>query len=142
MTRDSMLKSSFALTALAAAALGISSLGATPAKAQGYSYSSTVGEVVVHPHTLGRDPATGAPIDTVTASRYVNIGDLDLDSPWGQRVAYHRIQRAATDACDYLDAHFVTLDSGSPDCYRQAVSDGLDQVEDVVGHPIYRGYAG
>jgi UrcA family protein len=137
-----MLKPGLALAALAAAALGLSSIGAAPAKAQGYRYDSTVGEVVVHPRALGRDPATGAPIDTVTASRYVNVADLDLDSPWGQRVARHRIERAASDACDYLDRHFVTLDSQSPDCYRQAVSDGLDQIEDAVGHPIYRGYEG
>ena len=139
MPRDFIPRTGLALAGAAAAALSLS-IAPIPAHAQ--DYGTSVGEVTVHPRVLGRDPATGAPIDTVTASRYVRISDLDLDSSWGQRVARHRIERAAYDACNYLDEHFVTLDSGSSDCVRAAVQDALYQVEQAAGHPIYYGYNG
>jgi UrcA family protein len=138
MPRDLFLKSGLVLASAVAAVLTFS-VAPAPVRAQGYDYDNdtSVGEVTVHPRVLGRDPATGAPIDTVTATRYVNVSDLDLDTNWGQRMAVRRVERAAYDACDYLDQHYVTLDSQSPDCVRAAVRDAVDQIETAVGHPIY-----
>jgi|SRR5579872_2905505 len=124
------------LIGLFAAACGLALTG-IPAMAQDYDSPYSMGEVIVHPRHAERDPATGAEIDIVRAQRVVYTRDLDLDSRWGQRVLHRRIQRAAADACDSLNARYVTVDSESGDCIRDAVRDALDQAEAMVGHPLY-----
>ncbi|HWE99333.1 MAG TPA: UrcA family protein [Caulobacteraceae bacterium] len=131
-----LFKASLSLAGLAAAVFGLS-LVSGPVSAQPQAYDvPAVGEIVVHPGNT-RDPYTGAPIDTVTESRVVYTDDLDLNTRWGQRVLLRRVQRAATDACDSLDMRYVTIDSDSPACYRDAVHDAMAQAEQMVGHPLY-----
>ncbi|HUZ11652.1 MAG TPA: UrcA family protein [Caulobacteraceae bacterium] len=137
-----LLKSSVAFAG-AAAALAFS-LSTTPVRAQGaydgggYGYGGAyqMGEVVVRP-TPQRAWGTGARIDVVRAARVVRVADLDLNSRWGQRVARDRIERAAYDACSYLDERFVTLNSEGPGCYERAVDDGMSQIAEIAGQPLY-----
>ena len=123
------------LISLFAAACGLA-LAGLPAMAQDYDSPYSMGEVIVHPGHA-RDPFTGAEIATVRTTRVVYTRDLDLNARWGRHALMRRIQRAANDACDYLDAHYVTIDSGSADCARDAVRDGMRQAEAMVGHPLY-----
>jgi UrcA family protein len=123
------------LIGLFAAACGLA-LAGVPAMAQDYDSPYSMGEVVVHP-SYGRSPTTGAEIDTVRTTRVVYTRDLDLDSGWGQHALKVRIQRAARDACDYLDERYPITAQDSPDCFTRAVRDGMLQAEDMVGHRIY-----
>ncbi len=139
MKGDLKLKPRLLMIGGLAAILGGAALTAVPAVAQDYDYDrygTVTGEVIVR-GMPERDPATGADIDTVTATRVVYTRDLDLNTAWGQRTLRHRIQRAASEACDYLNDRYVTIDSNSPDCYRRAVRDGMEQAEAMVGHPLY-----
>jgi UrcA family protein len=122
----------------ALAAASVLAFASVPAAAQDYGPDGayTTGEVIVHPGHA-RDPFTGAEIDTVRTQRVVYARDLDLDTRWGQHALKRRIERAASDACDYLDSHYVTVDSESRDCIKDAVSDAMEQAEAMVGHPLY-----
>jgi UrcA family protein len=96
----------------------------------GYSAeeATTVGGVIVRaPRRERRDPATGAPIEWVSASRVVRYDDLDLDTGWGAHALRVRIERAAHDACDELESRYVTVDSDDTACERNAVRDALYQ---------------
>jgi UrcA family protein len=127
------------LTGLALAAVGVAALSALPAAAQPYDPYDTgyaSGEIVVQPpRTLGRS-AIGAPIRLVTAQRVVRFDDLDLASYDGRQALRHRIQSAARDACDYLDARYPVTDENSPDCYSTAVRDAMLQAEDLTGYAV------
>ena len=124
------------LIGLFAAACGLALAGLPAMAAQDYDSPYSMGEVIVHPGSA-RDPFTGAEIDAVRTTRVVYTRDLDLNARWGQHALKRRLQRAANDACDYLDARYVTIDSGSADCARDAVRDGMRQAEAMVGHPLY-----
>ncbi len=89
----------------------------------------SVGEVIiVAPRRYSeRDPATGAPIERVATSRRVRYDDLDLTTDYGVHELHHRVERAAQDACDSLDRHYQTLDSGDQECVVRAVRDAMAQ---------------
>jgi UrcA family protein len=127
------------MAGLALAVVSLTALAALPAKAQPYDPYDTgyaSGEIVVQPpRTLGRS-AIGAPIRLVTAQRVVRFDDLDLASYDGRQALRHRIQRAARDACDYLDARYPITDENSPDCYSTAVRDAMMQAEDLTGYAV------
>ena len=127
------------VTGLALAALGLAGLSALPATAQPYDPYDTgyaSGEIIVQPpRTLGRS-AIGAPIRLVSTSRTVRFGDLDLASYDGRQALRHRIQRAARDACDDLDARYPITDENSPDCYSTAVRDAMLRAEDITGYAV------
>lgn len=127
---------------LAAAAVALVAL---PAAAQsdrdyddGYDQDGayTTDEMTVYaPRTLGRS-AIGAPIRRVSTSRVVEMGDLDLSTSWGARELRHRIEMAARDACDDLDARYPITDESSPDCYATAVHNGEAEAEDLTGYMV------
>jgi UrcA family protein len=124
----------FPLRRLAAMALVAgAALGATASMAQpDYGYypdePTTVPPVSVYaPRTVGRS-AIGAPIQIVREQRVVYTGDLDLRTYWGNRALRHRIQAAARDACDDLDARYPVSADNDRDCYHDAVSGAYYQV--------------
>ncbi len=137
MTGDFVLNLRRGALGLAAAGLALAVGAVPPAKAQPYDTYSSSGDITVYGRPYERDPATGAQIDTVREQRAVRIADLDLNTHWGARMLRHRVQRAAAEMCDDLDMRYVTVDSGSRDCYRDAVRDAMAQAEDIVGHPLY-----
>ena len=107
-----------------------------------YNESPTVGDVIVVAprHRMERDPATGAPIDHVYASRAVRYDDLDLTSDWGVRTLHARVVRAAETACNYLDRRYDTLDSGDRSCVDDAVRDAMRQAP--IGDSVDASYEG
>ena len=140
----------FARRALCGVAAGAFSLGLSvlPAHAQDGSYQDryddgsyaqanydddTVEGITVRPHRTERS-AIGAPIETITASRLVRYGDLDLNSDYDAHILKARIERAASSACDELNNRADVLDSDSDDCYRDAVRDARHQVADNTGY--------
>ncbi len=125
----------FAGVAVAAAGMA---LVTAPAMAQPYPYGpdeTTVGEIVVSPPVLGRS-AIGAPIRLVSTSRVVRFGDLDLGAPWGRHELRVRIERAARNACDDLEARYPVTADDSPDCYRTAVRNAMVDAEDLTGYAV------
>jgi len=102
----------------------------------------TVGEVIIvapYRHSE-RDPATGAPIERVSTSRRVRYDDLDLTTDWGVHELHHRVERAAQDACDSLDRHYDTLDSGDSECVVRAIRDAMAQAP--IGYASDAAYEG
>jgi UrcA family protein len=126
---------------MAVGAIGLgafAALAASPASAQPAGYSdddsyTTVPGVTVEAPTSGRSSSTGAPIRTVSASRVVRADDLDLRNYDDARILKHRIQLAANEACDYLDARYPITDESSPDCRRMAVNRAMGDAADAVG---------
>jgi len=97
--------------------------------------------VYAHPYRQERAP-NGAPIETVRASRFVDISDLDLDTRYGRHVMRERVQRAAVDACrelDTLPGYVPDVGENDADCSRRATEDALANAP-VVRDTDYRGY--
>jgi len=107
-----------------------------------YDESPSVGEVIiVAPRRYSeRDPATGAPIERVATSRRVRYDDLDLTTDYGVHELHHRVERAAQDACDSLDRHYQTLDSGDQECVVRAIRDAMAQAP--IGYASDAAYEG
>jgi UrcA family protein len=98
---------------------------------------STVEGVTVYvPYRYVRQPTTGARVRMNSVSLAVPLGDLDLSTPGGARVAKARIVEAAKDVCQR--AEDVYPGSGEPPggCYSMAVHDALRQAQDQAGYPI------
>lgn len=121
----------------AAACLGLGAAGAVHAQSYdgspgyyGDSDSVTVFAPRHHFRRLpDRDDATGAPIETISASRVVYFNDLDLSSPIGQDRLRARLIRAAGDACTELDNDpGVTQDITDGECVSHAVRRALYDV--------------
>jgi UrcA family protein len=74
-----------------------------------------------------RDSTTGAPIETVRASRVVYYGDLDLSTRAGAHVLRARVARAANAACDELDVAYPIATSDSPPCFETAYREAMEQ---------------
>jgi UrcA family protein len=118
----------------AGAALLASAVYAQTTSGYDQDQATTTGELDIYaPRVVGRS-AIGAPIEVVRESRVVYTGDLDLRYSWGVRALRHRIQRAARDACDDLDARYPITEQGGPDCYKEAVRGAYNQVADRVGY--------
>ena len=104
----------------------------------------TVGEVVViapYRRRSERDPATGAPIERVSASRMVRYSDLDLTTDWGVHALHYRIVRAAQEACDSLDHHYQVMQPGDRECVADAVRDAMHQAPiGYASDAAYEGY--
>ena len=118
---------------------------ADPYYARAYAdQGPTVGEVVViapYRHRSERDPATGAPIERVSASRVVRYSDLDLTTDWGVHELHYRIVRAAEDACDSIDRHYDVMEPGDRACVADAVRDAMRQAPIGYGSDAaYEGY--
>jgi len=121
----------------AVACLGLGAVTA-PAHAQGYydqGYYDSEGVTVYAPrhHLPQYNPMTGAPIETISTSRRVYLGDLNLRTGWGMHRARLRIERAASDACDDLDRNnTVTQDITDQQCFRNAVGDAWYRVNRLM----------
>lgn len=88
-----------------------------------------VGAVTVYASPrLGHDAATGAPYELVSASRVVDYSDLDPYSAYGAHVLRVRIQRAAEDACNQIDAEYPNTTDDQPPCVRTAVQRAMYDV--------------
>ena len=83
--------------------------------------------VTAHPYA-DRAYGTGAPIETVSTSRYVDVSDLDLSTRWGWHEMRDRVTNAAQEACDDLDSMYPATASDSPPCVRRAVHEALTSV--------------
>ena len=108
-----------------------------------YAPGPTVGEVIIvapYRHRRETDPATGAPIERISASRRVRYDDLDLNSDWGVNELRHRVVRAAHDACDSLDRHYDVLDADDGACVADAVRDAMHQAP--IGEGVDAAYEG
>jgi UrcA family protein len=79
--------------------------------------------------------------EVVTASRVVDISDLDLDTGWGVHVMHERVRHAATDACRELDnrVDVAPAEPGDNDCVHRAVSHAVASVP-VGVDADYTGY--
>lgn len=124
---------------VAALAMGaILTVGA--ARAQPYGYygydpdqaTNAEGFTVYAPRAYGRSPI-GADIEAVRESRIVYARDLDLSTPWGAHALRRRIERAARDACDDLDARYPVTADAAPDCFQGAVRGAMTEVQYRVG---------
>lgn len=82
---------------------------------------------VYAPRTRERDNG-----DTVSASRVVYIGDLDLNAGWGRHTAHARIERAARKVCDQLSDDFPNSSDDDGACVPNAVSGAMAQVHDIA----------
>ena len=103
----------------------------------------TVGEVIIvapRHHRAERDPATGAPIERVYASRRVRYDDLDLTTDWGVHTLHARVVRAAETACNFLDRRYDTLDQDDRSCVDDAVRDAMSQAP--IGESVDAAYEG
>ena len=91
-----------------------------------------------HERTFG-----GAEVDHVTASRVVDISDLDLSTRWGVHELRARVERAAADVCNRLDNEWpqglYPLQGNDADCYHRAVVDAMAQTP-VGVDADYTGY--
>ncbi len=106
-----------------------------PAAAQPSAYEDE-GVTIHAPRHYERDPRTGQLIELISASRVVEIGDLDLRTRRGARIAKARIDRAAREVCNYLTDTYPGSGDTQAGCYTRAVQDGMAQVEDQAGYPI------
>ena len=128
--------------AAAGAALGLVALAAhaqpyTYPSAGGPSYDRDEGGVTVYaPRRYARQPTTGAIVRLNSVSTVVQLGDLDLSTRYGARVAKARIVYAAREVCDRADRAFPGSSEIPGGCYANAVRDGLAQAQAVAGYPI------
>ncbi len=111
--------------------------GGAPYPAAGYG--SKVGGVTVYATPHHERSFFGAPIDVVTASRVVPIGDLNLSTRWGVDELRQRVQTAAYDACQQLDTTPGLAPVGGADdvdCEHRAVEQAMAQAP-VPWQPAY-----
>jgi UrcA family protein len=124
------------LAAVASLAIAGAPARAQTAYDQGYAYdqgrngqSDMSGVTVTAPRRyIGRDAATGADIERVSASRIVDYADLDLSTRRGGRELNARIEHAARAACNELDARYPDATDEEGSCVSTAVRNAMDRV--------------
>jgi UrcA family protein len=99
--------------------------GAYSAPDYGQDTSAEVGGIVVTPSYGPDQTYEGIPTRRVYASRVVPIDDLDLSTRWGVHELHSRVVRAASDACNQLDAQWpqglYPIDSNDGNCKARAI---------------------
>jgi UrcA family protein len=80
---------------------------------------------------------TGGDIVIVSASRDVQIGDLDLNTAWGRDTLRTRVRATAADICSQLLRIHTAGASGSPPCYEDAVSSSMHRANYAVRDAYY-----
>jgi UrcA family protein len=138
-TLNSARKYLVSIGALACVGVGGAAL---PAHAQDYydrdGYAATTdldGVTVFAPYRQDRDAATGAPIETVRASRIVYFHDIDPNSRWGHHVLVRRIRGAARDACQQIDREYPLTDNlDDNSCIRAATQRAVDDVDAMTSY--------
>ncbi len=101
----------------------------------------TVNEITViapgvHRRTVGRSDS-GIPIEELTASRVVDISDLDLSRQQDVDTMDYRVRMAALRACgalerEYPQSLYPSYPSGDDDCVTRATNDGVRQEHEAV----------
>lgn len=74
----------------------------------------------------------GAPIETVSASRTVSGGDLDLRTDAGAEALRARVRLAARAACDAIDDAAPMASGDSANCYQSALASGVADAENTI----------
>ncbi len=120
---------SLALVALSARADPYSPYGGTTA-------SSVEGVTVYAPQRYITQPTTGARVRMDQVSMTVPLGDLDLSTGYGARVAKARIVRAAKDVCQEVEDAYPGSGEPPGGCYSMAVRTAMRQAQDQAGYPI------
>lgn len=127
--------------AAAALAGGALTLAALSAHADPYSphegaTDSVEGVTVYAPHRYATQPTTGRTVRMDQVSMTVPLGDLDLSTHEGARIAKARIVRAAKDVCQEADDAYPGDSEPPGGCYTRALHDALAQAQDQAGYPI------
>ena len=123
--------------AASAALIGAAILPVQPAIAQaGMTERPSITVLAPRARQTGRDTATGAPVETLTAQSIVYTDDLNLATEAGREQLDERIEVAAREACEWLDEVYPlsTAMSGTTtyDCVSDAVARTDDQVKEAV----------
>jgi UrcA family protein len=69
-------------------------------------------------------------------SMTVPLGDLDLSTQDGARIAKARIVQAAKDVCQEVDDAYPGDSEPRGGCYARALHEALAQAQDQAGYPI------
>ena len=121
----------------ASLAIAVSAARADPYAPYGGDTARDVEGVTVYaPHRYVRQPTTGALVRMHEVSLTVPLGDLDLSTPRGARIAKARIVEAAKDVCQRVDDAYPGSSEPPGGCYSMAVRDALRQAQDQAGYPI------
>lgn len=122
--------------ALAGASLALTAVSAHAQEFSRYGGTTTDSITVYGPHRYVTQPTTGARVRMDGVSTVVPLGDLDLSTPYGARIAKVRIVQAARDVCE--EAEYVYPKDGDPPggCYSNAVRQGMRAAQDMAGYPI------
>jgi len=127
----------------AAAALAGASLGLVALSAHADAYSShesstgsVEGVTVYAPRHFATQPTTGRTVRMDQVSMTVPLGDLDLSTQDGARIAKARIVQAAKDVCQEVDDAYPGDSEPRGGCYARALHEALAQAQDQAGYPI------
>ena len=71
--------------------------------------------------------------ETPVLKEHLEFFPLDLSTGWGSRTLRRRIEHAARDACDDLDARYPITEDSPRDCVDGAVNGAMRQVVYRVG---------
>ena len=123
---------------LAGASLALVAVAAHAAPYYGDTTSvGSVEDVTVYaPHRYVTQPTTGRRVPLDQVSMTVPLGDLDLSTRYGARVAKARIAQAAKDVCQEVDDAYPGDSEPPGGCYSLAVRAAMRQAEDQAGYPI------
>jgi UrcA family protein len=94
------------------------------------------GVTVYSPDRYIRQPTTGEIVRMDRVSMTVPLGDLDLSTPYGARVAKARIVQAARQVCEDVDDAYPGSSDPPGGCYTMAVRAALSQAQAQAGYPI------
>ena len=126
------------LGAVAFAAAGLCPLLPARAEAQTASAADRASITVTAPRarTTGRNPATGAAIQTITTQSMVYVDDLDLRTKAARDILDARIAAAAKEACDWLNEVYPLEATSVPatqgECRANAVKSAQAQAKDAI----------
>lgn len=81
---------------------------------------------------VGREPATGSPVELVSLTRRVSYSDLDLALHANVLELERRIEATAREACVQLARLFPLSDPKTPDCVAEAVAGARAQAQQAV----------
>ena len=126
------------LSVLAGFAAGV--ISAAPAIAQEYGPPTTRVEVngaseevtITAPHRAPTRNSFGAPIQDVSLSIPVSIGDLNLHTGEGVFELRQRVRNASRSVCNRLSFRYPI---GTPDhrtCYRRTIRDAMPQADAAI----------
>ena len=125
-------------SALALIAAGALSLVPAPSSAQSYKDKAAYDDEIivtapyVHRRVTGRD-VTGARIETLTTSRAVETGDLNLRYRSDVRELHRRINDAAANACREIEASTGNvLITTRSQCVRSAEHSAMAQADALI----------